>query len=281
VVQSVAAQQEEGVGFLYGENYLFSLKAPPGWIIDNQSGQSHGLQAVFYPVGSSWDQSPVMMYANTADREGEDGQALADYIKGAVSERKQRFPTLRVKDLQTIKTADGKDAVIKEFTGDKWGNSELVAYIEEKAVFVVVVLNSRMPEAFAKSQAAFKELVGSYRYLEKVDYFTAFQSIAKQQLATAEGQVYERRALAYYSARYGGTLKQCLDTTQNADKKPFSLVLQFTRSGKVSQVLAHPKTNTVQCLSEHLKGDVFPAPPDADWLLNIDMLIQEKSAPPH
>ena len=41
-------------GIIYGENHAFTLTAPTGWVLDNTSGAKQGLQAVFYPEGSSW-----------------------------------------------------------------------------------------------------------------------------------------------------------------------------------------------------------------------------------
>jgi len=37
-----------------GQDHSFIISAPKGWVLDNQSGQSDGLQAVFYREGQTW-----------------------------------------------------------------------------------------------------------------------------------------------------------------------------------------------------------------------------------
>ena len=51
-------------GIVYGRNHAYSLTAPRDWVLDNKSGASQGLFAVFYPWGSSWQASDVVMYSN-------------------------------------------------------------------------------------------------------------------------------------------------------------------------------------------------------------------------
>ncbi len=48
-------------GIVYGENFWFIVKAPDGWVLDNNSGINQGLHAVFYPRGSSWDTATTVM----------------------------------------------------------------------------------------------------------------------------------------------------------------------------------------------------------------------------
>src|SRR6185295_8947918 len=60
---TVAAAQNDS-GIIYGKNYSFALMAPKGWVLDTTSGRQQGLQAVFYPNGSSWKNGAAVMYAN-------------------------------------------------------------------------------------------------------------------------------------------------------------------------------------------------------------------------
>ncbi len=79
--QGQAAPPSMNSGIVYGDNHAFALSAPPGWVLDNESGVSQGLHAVFYPAGSSWSDSQVVMYANvvqkTATRDSTLPQVLA------------------------------------------------------------------------------------------------------------------------------------------------------------------------------------------------------------
>src|SRR4030088_993829 len=62
--QNTQKPADNNSGIIYGQDHVFVLTAPKGWVLDNKSGVSQGLQAVFYPEGSSWKSGTVVMYAN-------------------------------------------------------------------------------------------------------------------------------------------------------------------------------------------------------------------------
>ena len=59
---------ERGLGILYGSDHAFALRAPNGWMLDNESGVEQGLYAVFYPKGTNWRDSVVVAYARARER---------------------------------------------------------------------------------------------------------------------------------------------------------------------------------------------------------------------
>jgi len=158
------AREDLNSGLVYGEGHAFWLTAPDGWVLDNTSGVDQGLHAVFYPWGSSWSDSPVVMYANTALRDTAKSESLESFIAGDVDEARAQSPHLRAERKPDLLTADGKHAAVRAFTADKWGNSEKVAYIPEHHVFVLLTLTSKTPGAFARSTQAFESLVKSYKF---------------------------------------------------------------------------------------------------------------------
>jgi len=114
-------------GLVYGSGHSFWISAPDGWILDNSSGVSQGLHAVFYPKGSTWKDSIAVMYVNTAERKP--GESLDDFIKGDTDSFKEKGSSnIKIQNAEPIKTKDGKIAQVRLFGGDQWGNSESVAY---------------------------------------------------------------------------------------------------------------------------------------------------------
>ncbi len=160
---SFASKMESGSGIVYGDQHAFLISAPPGWILDNESGADQGIHAVFYPNGSSWDQAPAVMYATTV-RKREGIATVQEFINSDFAKFKKRNPKIVMTESRALKTEDGKTAQVRLFQGDRWGNQEAVAYIEEPAVVVVLVLSARNQEAFQKSLPAFEKLVASYRF---------------------------------------------------------------------------------------------------------------------
>jgi hypothetical protein len=160
-----AGSGQSHVGIVYGKGHAFAVTAPPGWVLDNQSGVSAGLYVVFYPEGSSWKNARAAMYANTTRRQA--GTSLESFIAEDWQRFKENGADVKVFAAPPEATADNKEAQIRYFSGDKWDNREAVAYIEEDEVFVVLALTSRTPESFNMALPAFRQLVKSYKFLTK------------------------------------------------------------------------------------------------------------------
>lgn len=151
-------------GIIYGNGHSFVLKAPDGWVIDNKSGAPHGLHAVFYPEGSSWLGAPAMMYANTAAK---DERTLEAFIEGDLVAFRKHTPGVKMEDAEAPAISRGGKVVAKYFSHEESGFFEMVAYIEESKVFVMLVLRAKTRKDFDASLPVFKQLVGSYFFLTK------------------------------------------------------------------------------------------------------------------
>jgi hypothetical protein len=149
-------------GLIYGKDHLFGLTAPKGWVLDNSSGVSQGLHAVFYPKGGSWEHSPSVMYANTASKKVQGNETLEKLIAYDVSQYKRSHKPIEVVESPDILTGDEKKAVVRYFY---FSNYEAVAYINEEKTVTLIVLSSNSKAEFERSLTPFRELVGSYKFL--------------------------------------------------------------------------------------------------------------------
>jgi hypothetical protein len=118
---------------------------------------------VFYPVGSSWKDSEVVMYINTASKVGD--PTLDGLIAGDLERQRQESPELRVQPGEAIALTDGTKATVNHLSGDRWGNHESIAYIEAPTVWVMVVLSSRDESAYTAALPAFNSLTRTYKFL--------------------------------------------------------------------------------------------------------------------
>ena len=156
---------EGGGGILYGQTYAFHVKAPKGWIFDNESGVQQGMDCVFYPKGQTWEDSPVIAYARARERTKE-VQTADDAAKAAIDDFHARGnPKYEGKRVKTIKTKNGKEGVIYHFSGDKFGNYEAMVYFVEDKTINMVILNARKQKAFESALPAFEQLAESYVFL--------------------------------------------------------------------------------------------------------------------
>ncbi len=156
-----AEKTEEGTGLAYGKDHAYFLTAPPGWILDTESGAVQGVYAVFYPKGSSWDGTAVM-YSNAAGRDGKSPEAAVEHD---LIQMREKSPMLKVADGGTLETKDKKQALVRYLTGDSYGNYEAAGYVVEKNIVANIILTTRNKAAYDKALPAFRSLVGSYRFV--------------------------------------------------------------------------------------------------------------------
>lgn len=176
-VKSINAQHQPNpkndrdCGMICGDYHSFFVCAPKGWVLDDRSGVSQGLHAVFYPSGMTWQNSPAVMYVNWAAKD----KVIKD-IKSLVQFNIDRFKAngslnIKAEFQKKIKSEKEKECHIWKYSGDKWANHELVGYFEEDKGIVMVVMTSRNKSDFENAQQAFLELTKSYFFVtSKVDY---------------------------------------------------------------------------------------------------------------
>lgn len=157
--------QEGNCGIIYGKYHAFSVCAPKGWVLDNRTGVPEGLHAVFYPIGQTWQNSCAVMYVNWALKD----EVIKD-IKTLVQFNVEKFKSngssnSKAEFEKTIKSKEGREGSIWKYSGDKWGNHELVGYFEENKGIALIVLTSKSEADFETAKEAFFELIGSYFFI--------------------------------------------------------------------------------------------------------------------
>lgn len=119
------SSKDESSGIIFGVNHSYKLTAPKAWVLDNKSGVSQGLHAVFYPKASSWKDGIAVMYTNVWAKENAK-QTAKDAIERDITDFKKVSPNLKVEDAKAIKLSKAKTATIKYFSNDANGNYEAI-----------------------------------------------------------------------------------------------------------------------------------------------------------
>jgi len=156
--------QEGKTGIVYTENLVFSLSAPEGWVLDNHSAVQQSLPAVLYPRGSSWKEGAAVMYPTSARKPASE-HPLQDVIEETLGQFRAASPDLRVETLDRAPTGDARTAEVRKLSGERQGNVEAIAFIEEADRVVLLALSTRSEADFVAALPAFRQLVGSYSYL--------------------------------------------------------------------------------------------------------------------
>lgn len=273
---ATASAAEPQTGIVYGDSHAFFVTAPPGWVLDNQSGLRNGVHAAFYPEGSSWRDSPAVMYANGVTRSRE--ETVDSFIADDIQTFRGRAPQIQVKEGSPIKTKDGRIALIRYFSGDQSGNHEAVAYIAEKKAFIVLALSARTQDAYQRSLQSFGELVRNYTFISDdpkndIRHFDLIQMIADDQSHTPLGKKYDDASAVYFAHRHSKGMDACFGSVPGPDLSPFDVLVRVTSSGRVEKILSRPETNMSKCLINDMSDDTFPIPPTPDYWWHLHMII--------
>jgi len=161
----VFGQENMNTGILYGDNFAYSLTAPNGWVLDNESGVKQGLYAVFYKKGGSWNKSDVVMYANTSSLLETSHKTIDQLIKYDLDDFRNNYKDLLITAGKDIIINNKLKAKVKYLSGKSYGNYEAIAYIDATKTGVIITMTSRTKKGFDSSLLAFESLVKSYFFM--------------------------------------------------------------------------------------------------------------------
>ena len=146
-----------------GDDHLFMVAAPEGWVLDDTSGMGSRIRCVFYPKGQQWASAPTVMYVNPLHGYTAKTRTVSALIAEDVRQFMKRAPKGRVVDAGRQPTGRaGKEAIVRYFSEDGGPPHEAVAYVPEKDLVMLVVLSSRTPGGFQAALPAYKSLLSSY-----------------------------------------------------------------------------------------------------------------------
>ncbi|MEK6579313.1 MAG: hypothetical protein AABZ55_08825 [Bdellovibrionota bacterium] len=149
-----------------GPGFRYTTTAPEGWKLDNEAGKLNSLCLVSYPKEGSWKGSDTVIYIDATPRGDIKGAPnLAKMMAFDIKSHKKKSPKLKVVKGKSISNFRRKIPVRYFMNDSAFGNSEAVAYIDEKAAVVFVVMTSRSELGFKRSLPAFKKIVENYRHV--------------------------------------------------------------------------------------------------------------------
>jgi hypothetical protein len=162
-----AEQIIEGYSVVRGKDFAFEIKAPRRWVLDNEAAKNQGLNLVFYPTGTDWEDSKAVLYVRVRSNEPTI-RNIEDQVNDTLRNlRNTGSPNATAKYMKTLTTQDASKAQIYYFTGDKFGNFEAIAYIQAKGSIHFITLSARDQDSFRQALPAFHSLVTSYEDLTK------------------------------------------------------------------------------------------------------------------
>jgi hypothetical protein len=149
-----------------GDDHLFMVAAPAGWVLDDTAGMGSRIRCVFYPKGQKWATAPTVMYVNPLHGFGVKTRTVTTLMAEDEQAFRKRAPHGTVTDAGTLPTSEkGNAARLRYFSNDGGPPHEAVAYVPDKDLVMLLVLSSQTPQGFREALEAYKQLVESYAYV--------------------------------------------------------------------------------------------------------------------
>jgi len=151
-------------GILYGDDFAYTISAPKGWIMDDETARTSGLSVVFYRKGETWVKGKAVMYVNVLGRK--QGATAKKAIANDIAEFKERNPKIKITQDKTLQTGDRRNAVTYVFSHvDDKTSDERVSYVEMPTVVLLIALTSQTSKDYKNAVADHTALVQSIGYL--------------------------------------------------------------------------------------------------------------------
>ena len=145
--------------------FAFLIDEPEGWMIDVQSAVQIA-NFVVHRQGTTWRNADVAVFGRFLPREGE--ETLEDFVKDDELRFQQNCPISAIKLLDLELREDRLHEFLVKAYDCPAAQSEVVAIAQVPSFFIIFSLSSqRGQEALERGMEAFRELVGSFRFLPR------------------------------------------------------------------------------------------------------------------
>ena len=150
----------------YGKDWAFMVSAPSGWQGECNAMDSIGAEVAYWPVGEEWGKGRSQLYVSVYRK---DGLSVSDVIERDHADFAKRNPDGHVADAASIKSALGTELPVKLTFGLADGRFEAISYADQSTIVLIFGLSSRTAADRDAAMPKFRELIGSYLKIDKVD----------------------------------------------------------------------------------------------------------------
>lgn len=152
-------------GYIYGDDHCYHFSTPKGWQIDNFTAKKQAYPIVFYPTNSTWSSSPVVAYTKTSRLFNvEKKHQIKAMVNKTINDFKtNNSPNIKAEYIKKITSNHGHIGELWKYTGDQWGNIELVSYFVNQRTINFFVYTARNKKTYLKGKDNFFKIINSYR----------------------------------------------------------------------------------------------------------------------
>ncbi len=154
---------------VYGPSCTYKFIPPNGWLIDKESGKAEAL-AVFYPIGSTWVYSDIVMYTNYVPFKSE-YKTVNDIVNIDINDAAMSHKTISIEHKYDISAGGTILAQLVYYTGFVMDGKTMYqanAYIPTPNGCVVLILSSSYKSIFYDTLSIFEKTVATFIFVESV-----------------------------------------------------------------------------------------------------------------
>jgi hypothetical protein len=138
---------------VWGDGFMMTVQEPAGWVASSDAGRADGLPVVLFQKGSTWKNSPVVMYARLVKTTKD----LSNFIAADVRDFQKSCPGIQISDVGFSE----KRFVCKSGNAP---NAELVHYARTAPNVLVWVMSARNENDLTRYSDVFHKVVLSATY---------------------------------------------------------------------------------------------------------------------
>lgn len=158
LLMPATSRAETGCAIVYGQNWAFLFATPKNWEAVCPANEPSGVVVALWPKGTAIANAPGIMYVTVSDK-GE--FSLEQFAEDEITRFRVQSPKLQVQVANSLTFQKKNSALVRQLSGDQYGNHELVAYADAGNVFLIIVLTSRTQKAFEHLRPAFENFVST------------------------------------------------------------------------------------------------------------------------
>ena len=145
---------------VYGDNHIFTIETPNGWINDKTLAQKIGLVCFFYPMDENEIVNKNYFYANGIDKESP-VETLEEFIKGDKEVFGKKYSDLTYEEIPIDFTGGLRNGVMLSFSNLTDRFKEEVIYVESDDSILIFSFAAMTEEAYQEYQPIFDGFISS------------------------------------------------------------------------------------------------------------------------
>lgn len=148
---------------IYGDQHIFTISTPEGWVNDKNAASKIGLASFFYSKADSNKRPKSHIYAMGYDKD-KHNRDLKSFMRGDIANFKKKYPNLTYDQIEIGKSRGIVDAKMLSYSNLKDRFKEEVIYLETEFSVLVFVFSTFNETDYKNYQPVFDQFIASFNY---------------------------------------------------------------------------------------------------------------------